>query len=217
MFGFSLAEIIGWFALTGIAGLVMWASRAPLDGTMSNLSQWMSVLSRKRSPILAWRPSFDRFAKYGALGIWGIGTLLLALNYFFDQRTIVRYEAAPLLPDQIFHFNAYLTNRGALNDIQWRGGAYVGSQTMKETIANLQFDNIHRSFSSKPDRLGGRPDIQRNYTTSWLTAGGPYFQQPMIDSVCCRSWQRVSDVGDQAKGCMEQTMDLHGVMCRAQK
>ena len=86
MFGFPLAEIIGWLALTVIAGLVVWASRAPLDGAKSNLSQWIGVSSRRGSPIVAWRPLFDRFARYGALGIWGTGTLLLALNYLFDQR-----------------------------------------------------------------------------------------------------------------------------------
>ena len=181
MFGFPLAEIIGWLALTVIAGLVVWASRAPLDGAKSNLSQWIGVSSRSGSPIVAWRPLFDRFARYGALGIWGTGTLLLALNYLFDQRVIVRYEAGPLLLDREFHFNAYLTNRGALNDIQWRGGAYVGSQPMKEVMANLQFDDIYRSFSSEPGNLGGY-DIQRNYATSWFTAGGPHFNRSMIDS-----------------------------------
>lgn len=181
MFGFSPAEIIGWLALTVVAGLVVWACRAPLDGAKSNLSQWIGVSSRRGSPIVAWRPSFDRFARYGALGIWGTGTLLLALNYLFDQRVIVRYEAGPLLLNQEFHFNAYLTNRGALNDIQWRGGAYVGSQPMKEAMANLQFDDTYKSFSSKPGNLGGY-DIQRNYATSWFTAGGPHFNRSMIDS-----------------------------------
>jgi hypothetical protein len=129
VFGFSVAELIGWFVLTVIAGLVMWASQAPRDGANSKLSRWMGVFSSKGLPIAAWRPSFDRFAKYGALGIWGTGTLLLALNYLFDQRVIVRYEAAPLLLDQQFHFNAYLTNRGVLNDARrsrFRKSTYEG-------------------------------------------------------------------------------------------
>jgi hypothetical protein len=188
MFGFRLAEIIGWLALTFAAGLVVYASRASLDGARSTLSQWMGVFRRKGSPVATWHPSFDRLARYGALGIWEIGTLLLALNYLFDQRVIVRYEAGPLLPatgpqlpDQMFHFNAYLTNRGALNDIQWRGGASLTWQPMRAFMANINFDNIYRSFSSKPDGLSGG-GIQRNYITSWFTAGGPYFSQSDIDS-----------------------------------
>jgi hypothetical protein len=183
MFGFRLAEILGWLALTFVAGLVVYASRAPLDGARSTLSRWMDIFSRKGSPIATWRPSFDRFARYVALGIWEIGTLLLALNYLFDQRVIVRYEAGPLLPDQMFHFNAYLTNRGALNDIQWRGGAHLTWRPMRAFMANIVFDEIYRSFSSKPepDRLGGG-EIQRNYSNSWLTAGGPNFSQSEIDS-----------------------------------
>lgn len=154
MFGFFVAELIGWLVLTVIAGLVVWASQAPRDGANSRLSRWMGVFSRKGSPIAAWRPSFDRLARYGALGIWATGTLSLALNYLFDQRVIVRYEAAPLLLDQEFHFKAYLTNRGALNDIQWRGGAAFGSEPMKEAMANLIFDDIYRSFLCFIDNFG---------------------------------------------------------------